>query len=167
MLEYWSSSVNEYKFPKNVSFESKMETDLYEFVKVKTIIINIAFNKSGKKMAILSKDRKIRLFDFLTGKIINTIDESLDQYSALQQVSKIYHQIRRFFKLESKNSQQMGNMEFGRRMAMEKDIERNEATFFQNLIFDESGIFLVYGTLLGIKSKRSKINQKIKNFLNF
>lgn len=86
MLEYWSSSVNEYKFPKNVSFESKMETDLYEFVKVKTIVINIAFNKSGKKMAILSRDRKIRLFDFLSGKIINTIDESLDQYSALQQV---------------------------------------------------------------------------------
>lgn len=47
----------------------------------------------------------------------------------------------------------MGNMEFGRRMAMEKDIERNEATFFQNLIFDESGIFLIYGTLMGIKSK--------------
>ena len=86
MLEYWSSSVNDYNFPKNVSFESKMETDLYEFVKLKTIIINIAFNKSGKKMAILSKDRKIRIFDFLTGKIINTIDESLDHYSALQQV---------------------------------------------------------------------------------
>lgn len=86
MLEYWSSSVNEYKFPKNVLFESKMDTDLYEFVKVKTIVINIAFNKSGKKMAVLARDRKIRIFDFLTGKIINTIDESLDQYSSLQQV---------------------------------------------------------------------------------
>ncbi|CAF0767358.1 unnamed protein product [Brachionus calyciflorus] len=134
MLEYWTGPLNDYKFPKNVLFESKMDTDLYEFVKVKTIVINITFTKDGRTMAVLSKDRKIRLFNFLTGKIIKTVDESLDQYSALQQ-----------------NSQQLGNMEFGRRMAMEKDIERNEATFFQNMVFDESGMFLIYGTLMGVK----------------
>ena len=43
-------------------------------------------------------------------------------------------------------------MEFGRRIAIEKDIERNEAIFYSTLIFDESGIFLIYSTLLGIKS---------------
>jgi hypothetical protein len=32
-----------------------------------------------------------------------------------------------------KTSQQLGNMEFGRRIAIEKDIERNEASFFSNL----------------------------------
>ena len=35
-----------------------------------------------------------------------------------------------FFK---KSSQQLGNMEFGRRLAIEKDIERNEANFYNNL----------------------------------
>lgn len=34
MVEYWSGPNNDYKFPKNVLYESKMETDLYEFVKV-------------------------------------------------------------------------------------------------------------------------------------
>ena len=33
MVEYWSGSNNDYNFPKSVSFESKVETDLYEFAK--------------------------------------------------------------------------------------------------------------------------------------
>ena len=37
MIEYWTGPANDYKFPKNVEFESKMDTDLYEFVKVKNI----------------------------------------------------------------------------------------------------------------------------------
>ena len=37
-----------------------------------------------------------------------------------------------FFK-KTKSSQQLGNMEFGRRVAIEKDIERNEANFYNNL----------------------------------
>jgi len=41
-------------------------------------------------MAVLAKDRKIRLFNFLTGKITQTIDESLDSYSVLQQVIFVY-----------------------------------------------------------------------------
>jgi peptidylprolyl isomerase domain and WD repeat-containing protein 1 len=34
MIEYWTGPLNDYKFPKNVEFDSKMDTDLYEFVKV-------------------------------------------------------------------------------------------------------------------------------------
>jgi peptidylprolyl isomerase domain and WD repeat-containing protein 1 len=34
MIEYWTGPLNDYKFPKNVKFNSKMDTDLYEFVKV-------------------------------------------------------------------------------------------------------------------------------------
>lgn len=89
MLEYWSGPRNDYEFPKNVAFESKMDTDLYEFAKAKTLILSIEFSKNGRVMAIMSKDRKIRLFNVLTGKITKTIDESLEVYSTIQQVS--YH----------------------------------------------------------------------------
>ena len=34
MIEYWTGPRHEYEFPKNVLFESKMDTDLYEFAKV-------------------------------------------------------------------------------------------------------------------------------------
>lgn len=56
---------------------------------MKTVILNITFSRNGKVMATLSKDRKIQLFDFLSGKITKTIDESLDVYSAIQQVDYI------------------------------------------------------------------------------
>ena len=34
MLEYWSGPSGDYGFPGNVKFELKIDTDLYEFVKV-------------------------------------------------------------------------------------------------------------------------------------
>jgi peptidylprolyl isomerase domain and WD repeat-containing protein 1 len=86
MLEYWSGAMNDYEFPKNVQYDSKMDTDLYEYVKVKAVVLGIAFSKDGKLMAVMSDDRKIRLFNFLTGKFVKTIDESLDVYSQIQQV---------------------------------------------------------------------------------
>ena len=86
MLEYWTGPRNDYKFPNNILFESKLDTDLYEMAKVKTIVINIEFSRDAKKMAVMSKDRKIRIFNILTGKITQTINESLDVYSTIQQV---------------------------------------------------------------------------------
>lgn len=34
MVEYWTGPSGNYKFPENVKFDSKMDTDLYEFAKV-------------------------------------------------------------------------------------------------------------------------------------
>ena len=36
IIEYWTGPSQQYKFPESVSFESKMDTDLYEFAKVGT-----------------------------------------------------------------------------------------------------------------------------------
>ena len=51
-------------------------------------------------------------------------------------------------------------MEFGRRLAIEKDIERNEANQFSNMVFDESGLFLIYGSCLGVKSNLENNTQQ-------
>lgn len=42
-------------------------------------------------------------------------------------------------------------IDFGRRMAVEKEIEKTENAPQPNAIFDESSNFLIYATLLGIK----------------
>lgn len=42
-------------------------------------------------------------------------------------------------------------IDFGRRMAVEKEIEKTETAPPPNAIFDESSNFLIYATLLGIK----------------
>lgn len=44
-------------------------------------------------------------------------------------------------------------IDFGRRMAVEREIEKTEDVPEPNAIFDESGNFLIYTTLLGIKVK--------------
>ncbi|XVF46882.1 hypothetical protein PTKIN_Ptkin03bG0063800 [Pterospermum kingtungense] len=48
-------------------------------------------------------------------------------------------------------------IDFGRRMAVEKAIEKTETAPQQNAVFDESSNFLIYATLLGIKQERRKI----------
>lgn len=43
-------------------------------------------------------------------------------------------------------------IDFGRRMAVEKEIEKTENVPQPNAVFDESSNFLIYATLLGIKA---------------
>lgn len=42
-------------------------------------------------------------------------------------------------------------IDFGRRMAVEKELEKTESAPQPNAVFDESSNFLIYATLLGIK----------------
>ncbi|KAM3959364.1 peptidylprolyl isomerase domain and WD repeat-containing protein 1-like [Aphomia sociella] len=134
IVEYWTGPKYEYKFPRNVKFESKLDTDLFDFVKNKTYPTTLDFSPDGKKMASISLDRKIRVFHFLTGKLHKVLDESLQRFQELQ------HQ-----------TQQLPNMEFGRRMAAERDLEKSDSVHLANVLFDESGNFVVYATMLGVK----------------
>ncbi|CAH0764127.1 unnamed protein product [Diatraea saccharalis] len=134
IVEYWTGPKHEYKYPKNVDFESKLDTDLFDFVKNKTYPTALAFSPDGKKMASIGLDRKVRVFHFLSGKLHKVLDESLQRFQELQ------HQ-----------TQQLPNMEFGRRMAAERDLEKSDAVHFANVLFDASGHFVVYATMLGVK----------------
>ncbi|XP_049876869.1 peptidylprolyl isomerase domain and WD repeat-containing protein 1 [Pectinophora gossypiella] len=134
IVEYWTGPKHEYVFPKNVTFESKLETDLFEFVKNKTYPTALAFSPDGKKMASIALDRKVRVFHFVSGKLHKVLDESLQRFQELQ------HQ-----------TQQLPNMEFGRRMASERDLEKSDSVHLANIIFDQSGHFVIYATMLGVK----------------
>ncbi|XP_067125124.1 LOW QUALITY PROTEIN: peptidylprolyl isomerase domain and WD repeat-containing protein 1 [Centruroides vittatus] len=134
IVEYWTGPKYDYRFPKNVSFESKLDTDLYEFVKHKTYPTGLAFSPKGDLFATVSTDRKVRIFRFVTGKLTRVYDESLQQLSESQQAH-----------------QQLPNMEFGRRMAIERDLEKSDSFQYANIVFDESGYFVLYATMLGIK----------------
>lgn len=77
MIEYWTGLPSEFKFPRQVEWEYKTDTDLYEFAKCKTYPTSLAFSHDGKKMATIATDRKVRIFRFLTGKLMRVFDESL------------------------------------------------------------------------------------------
>ncbi|KAF7284968.1 peptidylprolyl isomerase domain and WD repeat-containing protein 1 [Rhynchophorus ferrugineus] len=145
ILEYWTGLKQDFIFPKNVLFETKLDTDLFEFAKVKTHLTSLTIAPDGKRFATISTDRKIRVFNFLSGKLTRVYDETLPRFTELQQ-----------------NTQQLPNMEFGRRMAVERDLEKSEAFHLANLVFDYSGNFIMFATLLGIKLINIYSNKLVK-----
>ncbi|XP_036354456.1 peptidylprolyl isomerase domain and WD repeat-containing protein 1-like [Octopus sinensis] len=102
----------------------------------------MAISPNGEQMATICTDRKIRIFNFLSGKLVKVIDESLNHVVDLQQEKAV-----------------LPNMEFGRRMAIEKEIEKS--SYYKNcnistdlvtiLVYDESGHYLLYSSMFGIK----------------
>ncbi|KAG1331665.1 peptidyl-prolyl cis-trans isomerase CYP71 [Cocos nucifera] len=154
VLEYWSPMT--LKFPENsVNFKLKMDTSLFEIAKCKTTVSAIEVSPDGNQFAITSPDRRIRVFWFKTGKLRLVYDESLEVAQDLQRSGAPLYQ------LEA--------IDFGRRMAVEKEIEKTESAPQPNAIFDESSNFLIYATLLGIKvvnlhtNKVARILGKVEN----
>ncbi|KAG0421669.1 Peptidylprolyl isomerase domain and WD repeat-containing protein 1, partial [Dictyocoela muelleri] len=99
-----------------------------------------------------------------TGKIAKIFDESVDIYKELHQ--------RLLLKQENENKNEekkldfnlLNNVEYSRRLTIEKDFERNEIfSSLINLEFDCSGTFLFYSTLYGIKMLNLRTNS-IRHF---
>ena len=56
---------------KSVMFDSKLDTDLFDMAKAKTVPLDIDVSpKDGKLWAAICADRKIRIFRFLSGTVI-------------------------------------------------------------------------------------------------
>lgn len=74
-------------------------------------------------------------------------DESLMAIQEMQQAGTAVHRI--------------DDMEFGRRLAVERDLERDgegqKVAATMNAVWDESGNFILYPTLLGIKGAQFQL----------
>ncbi|XWS28600.1 hypothetical protein CRYUN_Cryun25bG0084400 [Craigia yunnanensis] len=154
IIEYWSPAT--LQFPESeVNFRLKSDTNLFEIAKCKTTISAIEVSPDGKQFSITSPDRRIRVFWFRTGKLRRVYDESLEVAQDLQRSDAP------MYRLEA--------IDFGRRMAVEKEIEKTEMAPQPNSVFDESSNFLIYATLLGIKmvnlhtNKVARILGKVEN----
>ncbi|KAJ2981286.1 hypothetical protein NQ176_g2119 [Zarea fungicola] len=149
MVEYWQPSGN-YEKPEGV-FEYKSSTNLFDFKKAKSVPTCITISPQGNSFVAYSlPDRKIRLFDFASAKLHRTYDESLQAIEELQQAGGA--------------GQKMDQVEFGRRLAQEREAESKSLKSASNVIFDESGNFLIYGSMLGIKVLNTYTNQVIKTY---
>jgi len=147
MLEYWSPS-NNYEKPENV-WKLKSSTGLFDFKKAKSVPVSITVSPTGSQFATFSfPDRKIRVFEFSTGKLHRTYDESIETITEMQQAGTA------LVKLEE--------VEFGRRLAAEKDIEHPQVRNRINVIFDETGNFILYGSILGTKVLNTLTNRVVK-----
>ena len=124
---------------RELKFTAKFETDLYALEKAKTSATHVAFSKDGKRMVICARDMKIRVFNFTTCKLKAVFNEDL---SAAEDAQR-----------SGNDKYVLEDIDFGRRFASEKSLDEKLLGAFEypNAVFDESGNFLMYGTLIGIK----------------
>ena len=146
MIEYWNPTM--YEKPDNV-FKFKSSTDLFDFKKSKSLPSSITISPSGSQFATFSfPDRKIRIFDFASGKLYRTYDESISTISDMQQAGTAL--------------QTLEATEFSRRLAIERDLDNPITISKINVVFDESSNFILYGSLLGIKVINTLTNRVVK-----
>ncbi|KAF7929313.1 uncharacterized protein EAE98_005232 [Botrytis deweyae] len=147
MIEYWRPGGN-YEKPDNV-FEYKSSTSLFEFKKAKSTPTSLTISPTGSQFATVSfPDRKVRVFDFPTGKLYRTYDESLQVIEEMQQAGT--------------SLKKLEDLEFGRRLATEREIETPTLRNKANVIFDETGHFIIYGSILGAKVLNTYTNRVVK-----
>ena len=148
MVEYWRAS-GSYEKPDHV-FEMKSTTSLFEFKKAKSVPSSLTMSPTGNQFATFSfPDRKVRIFDFVSGKLYRTYDESVGTITQMQQAGTL-------------SSQPLEAIEFGRRIAIERELDNPVIRNRINAVFDESGHFILYGSILGTKVINTLTNRVIK-----
>jgi peptidylprolyl isomerase domain and WD repeat-containing protein 1 len=147
MVEYWRPS-GTYEKPDNV-WTMKSSTSLFEFKKAKCVPSSITISPTGKQFATFSfPDRKIRIFEFATGKLYRTYDESIETITSMQQAGTAV--------------QHLEDMEFGRRIGIERDLDQPSIRSRLNIIFDETSNFILYGSMYGVKVINTLTNKLVK-----
>ncbi|KZP01316.1 peptidyl-prolyl cis-trans isomerase [Calocera viscosa TUFC12733] len=150
-VEYWQPR-EQWELPKTIPglWQFKSATDLYEFRKTKSIPTSITLSPDSSHFVVLSmSDRQIRVFNFLTGKMTRKYDESLAAIQEMQQAGTAIYKV--------------DDMEFGRRLAVERELEKDvRAVSTVNAIWDETGNFILYATLLGIKVVNVVTNRVVR-----
>ncbi|TFL06846.1 hypothetical protein BDV98DRAFT_556785 [Pterulicium gracile] len=155
-LEYWQPK-DLFELPKNVPglWSYKTSTDLYEFKKSKSTPTCITLSPNSHAFVTFSlPDRQVRIFSFLSGKLTKKYDESLSAIQEMQQAGTAVYKV--------------DDMEFGRRLAVERELEVPPAEGGKimgkwiNAVWDESGEFVIYPSLLGIKVVNATTNRVVR-----
>merc|ERR1711871_141213 len=159
MIEYWDSATG--TFPKQcVSFELKSNTDLYVLLSCKTVAYSMSFSPRGDNFVVLSRDRMIRVFDFRNGRISNKFDESMNSYISTNLSPPSGTSNYAYYNSKEKSH---FDIELGHKIAIESDLEDTvDALTTGNAVFDETGYFLIYASLIGIKVVNLKTSRIVR-----
>ncbi|KAJ1554194.1 hypothetical protein HK096_004626, partial [Nowakowskiella sp. JEL0078] len=139
MVEYWHPDPeNEFPTPQPpiVDWRFKSETDLFDFKKyqAKSKFIKVLFEYSRQKLV-----QPPLIFQLIKKNSLQLYDESLKVIQEMQQGGTA--------------TVILDPMDFGRRLAVDREIQNQESgqSSTANAVFDESGNFVIYPTLLGLK----------------
>ena len=139
---------------KRLTYEVLSDTDLLELAKSKTYALTCAVSSNEDLIAFFCRDRKIRVFNIRNGKMIANIDDSLSLYIEYQATKATGAVVK-------SDMLYLEKLDFERRMAVERDIEKQwdintkqtseSFSVMPSVGFDESGTFFYFGTPVGIK----------------
>ena len=130
--------------------ENCYENTCIEFVKCKSFITCLILLPDFKIFATWGADKKIWVFRFLMGKLYSVIDESLHHCTGVQQ-----------------NKSMMLSMEFNWKFSNKKELEKSDSNYHCNIIYESTGHFVMYVTMIGIKlvnfyTKWKRLSVKMK-----
>lgn len=135
-----------------ITFTSKANTDLYSLLRKKNFAISLTISPNGSNFAVYGSDRKIRVFDYRSGKLLKQFDERMKVYDALVQKQ-----------VEKNASSSMDNIDYGKRAAREREISETSVmgcttnsyqecgNQLMKIQFDPSGRYLILPTIIGVK----------------
>jgi peptidylprolyl isomerase domain and WD repeat-containing protein 1 len=137
VIEYWvPEDGTPPPCPAVVAFKFKSDTDLFDAAKKKAKVTSLAVTRDGAKFAAMGSDGLVRVYRFKTAKITRVYDQSLAAITEEQRAGATPYRL--------------DGIDFGRRVAREKELATTEHCPPSNLVWDDSGHFLVLPTLLGI-----------------
>ena len=106
VLEYWCGTTHEFPTDR-VKFKHKYSTDLYCLAMAKARPTSLCCSPDGKRLAATSSDAHIRVLRFSTGKLVREYDERVAVFEAAQR----------------EGSLKIDSLDFGRRVAFEKELQ--------------------------------------------
>jgi len=152
-LELWDPDTLQMPNSKNrrgrLKFSLKSETHLYELLKNQTFAISVNISGDGQLFVATCEDGRLRIFRFSTMKMVRAYDESLEMFTAAQSDPNM-------------SDLHLDRFDFGRRIAVEKEMRKSPALMFQQALFDESCNFLIYPSLVGIKVVNLHSNKLVR-----
>jgi peptidylprolyl isomerase domain and WD repeat-containing protein 1 len=70
-IEVWNP--NTFDFPTYLSYKCKIETDFLQLLQASSTPLSINLSPHGNLLAVMLKDKLIRIFNLKTGKLTHTI----------------------------------------------------------------------------------------------
>ena len=150
-VEYWKPKPD-FKRPDTV-WKSKSKTDFFDYKRVKSVPATMSISPDGEKLAMYSlPNREVRVFKFVTGKMMRKCDESIATLKAQQKDDTAPLSLDFDTAADQPRDPVKELKEFNRRVEIEEDIDRQTGLRNRtNVVWDESSNFIFYGSLYGVK----------------
>ena len=115
MIEFWDPESHE--MPEGdgrLYFDLMAETDYLDMEQNQTYALAMEVSNDGKLLVIYGRDQKIRVYNFRSGKLLVSFDETHEYLDSVQESKEVEH---RLLQVESSDME--------RRKLVEKDVMRN------------------------------------------